>query len=250
MPLKKPATNAPASEAQHEAGIVMSIEKRQVPVKRTYDTISPFRYPANLPGAQATVISPGTAANPLVEAQPAVKPEGPAENKDAVTKNKIAAGKEVMDRPETRQTASKATPPLPQKDAPAAASANTPATLATPASHYLENEVLTASPEKLTLMLYDGAIRFMNQAVIHIAGKNFAASNNASQRAQDIFTELMSTLNMDYPIAKDLFSLYDFIKNSLLQANIKKDSSLVRELIAMTRDLRNTWAQAMQTVRR
>jgi flagellar biosynthetic protein FliS len=120
----------------------------------------------------------------------------------------------------------------------------------TSTSQYLENEVMTASPEKLTLMLYDGAIRFMNQAVIHIIGNNIASSNNASLRAQDIFAELMCTLDMAYPISKDLYNLYDFIKNSLIQANIKKDSSLIREMIAMTRDLRNTWAQAMQITKK
>ena len=118
------------------------------------------------------------------------------------------------------------------------------------ASQYMEYEAMTASPEKLTLMLYDGAIRFMNQAVIHIGGKNTEKTNELLLRAQDIYTELMSTLDMNYEVSKNLYNLYDFIRNSLVQANIKKDPSLIREMISMTRDLRNTWEQAMQLAKR
>lgn len=111
---------------------------------------------------------------------------------------------------------------------------------------YLENAVLTASPEELTLMLYDGTIKFMNQALIYITAKNMAKANETIQKAQNIFGELMSTLNMDYEVSNDLYKMYDFIITSLIQANIKKDVPLIREMISLTRDLRNTWAEAMK----
>ncbi|WHH61692.1 flagellar export chaperone FliS [Petroclostridium sp. X23] len=118
------------------------------------------------------------------------------------------------------------------------------------ANQYLENAVLSASPEELTLMLYDGALKFMNQAIIHIQMKNIEKSHMTIVRAQDIFTELMSTLNMDYEMSQNLYSLYEFINNSLMQANIKKDTDLLREMITFTRELRETWAQAMKIAKK
>lgn len=113
-------------------------------------------------------------------------------------------------------------------------------------NRYMENEVMTASPEKLTLMLYEGAIRFMNQAVVYINAKNAEKANNTLVKAQDIFTELMCTLDMDYPISKDLYRMYDFIKTSLIHSNIKKDTFIIRDMISFARDLRDTWVQAMK----
>lgn len=118
------------------------------------------------------------------------------------------------------------------------------------ANNYLENAVLTATPEELVLMLYDGAIKFMNQAVVYIQMKNVEKSHNAIIRAQDIFTELMSSLDMEYEVSKGLYSLYDFINSSLMQVNISKDESQLRELISLTRELRETWAQACKMVKK
>lgn len=116
-------------------------------------------------------------------------------------------------------------------------------------NRYMENEVMTASPEKLTLMLYEGAIRFMNQAVVYISTKNMEKANNTLVKAQDIFSELMCTLDMEYPISGELYSMYDFIKSSLIRSNIKKDASLIKDMISLTRNLRDTWAEAMKIVK-
>lgn len=118
------------------------------------------------------------------------------------------------------------------------------------ASQYLENTVLTAAPEELTLMLYDGAIKFMNQAVVYIDMQNYEKSNTAIIRAQNIFEEFMNTLNMDYEVSKYLYSLYDYINFNLVQANIKKDVNLIREMIDFTRELRDTWAEAMKIAKK
>ncbi|MGE4284303.1 MAG: flagellar export chaperone FliS [Clostridia bacterium] len=118
------------------------------------------------------------------------------------------------------------------------------------ANQYQENTILSAKPEELTLMLYDGAIKFMNQAIIYIQVKDIQKSHNAIIRIQDIFSELMSTLKMEYEVSKGLYSLYDFINNSLMDANLKKDQNIIREMISLTRDLRETWAQAMKIVKK
>jgi len=114
------------------------------------------------------------------------------------------------------------------------------------ADQYLENAVMTATPEELTLMLYDGAIKFMNQAIVYIESKNISKANAALLRAQDIFTELMSTLKEEYEISKHLHGLYDYFNRTLVEANIKKDANLVKEVIHLTKELRDTWAQAME----
>ncbi|KJF25893.1 hypothetical protein TZ02_16640 [Clostridium aceticum] len=106
--------------------------------------------------------------------------------------------------------------------------------------------MLTAPPENLTLMLYEGAIRFMNQAVIYISAKNNEKTNVAIQRAQDIFIELMSTLNQEIEMSKNLFSLYEFMNYRLVEANIEKDPEKLREVITMTKELRDTWEEAMK----
>lgn len=114
-----------------------------------------------------------------------------------------------------------------------------------PQQRYLEIQIQTATPEKLVTMLYDGAIRFMSQAKLHIQNSDFEQANNSLIRAQDIFTELRATLNMDAgEIAANLDALYEFMINTLVEANIKKDQSKIDDVIGLVTDLRDTWNQA------
>lgn len=113
---------------------------------------------------------------------------------------------------------------------------------------YQQNEVLTASKGKLLIMLYDGAIRFLRFAQIAIDEKNYESANKYLVKAQNIISELMATLNMDYEISKSLYSLYDYMKYRLIQANIKKDREMVEEIMKMLSGLRDTWQQAMTMV--
>ena len=91
-----------------------------------------------------------------------------------------------------------------------------------PYQQYQEQSVMTASPGELTLMLYNGCIKFINQAKLFIEQKNIEKANNAIIRAQDIIQELMVTLNMDYEISKNLAALYDYMNRRLIDANISK----------------------------
>lgn len=112
-------------------------------------------------------------------------------------------------------------------------------------SIYQQNEVLTASKGKLLLMLYDGAIKFLKFADAAIDEKDLENANKNICKAQDIISELMVTLNMDYEISKSLYALYDYMKYRLIQANIKKDKQMIDEVIEMLADLRDTWQKAM-----
>ena len=117
------------------------------------------------------------------------------------------------------------------------------------ADAYRNNAVLTATSEELTLMLYDGALRFMNQAIVHMVGKRVEPTHAALIRVQEIFAELRDTLNLDYEISQNLYNLYDFMISQLIRANVEKSPEHVRQVIGLTRELRETWAQAMQVAR-
>jgi len=108
---------------------------------------------------------------------------------------------------------------------------------------------MTASPEELVLMLYNGIIRFVNEAKQAIDDKNIEKAHNSITRAQDIVLELMSTLDMKYDISKNLYSIYDYISRRLIEANLKKDKVALDEVESLVSDLKDTWGKAMDKVR-
>ena len=118
--------------------------------------------------------------------------------------------------------------------------------MANPYKQYQQNVVNTSTPQELTLMLYNGLIKFLKLAAQSIEENNTEKSNNNISRAQDILEEFMSTLNMDYDISNNLYSLYDFMYWRLVDANIKKDKTMVEDVIGFAEELRDTWAQAMK----
>ncbi|RKD23703.1 flagellar export chaperone FliS [Caminicella sporogenes] len=109
---------------------------------------------------------------------------------------------------------------------------------------------MTAPPEELTYMLYDGIVKFLKKAKIYMEQKDFEGINDSLKRAQDIITELNITLNMDYEISKNLRSLYDFMLRRLIDANIKKESSIVDEVLDLAVDLRDTWKEAVKLAKK
>jgi flagellar protein FliS len=120
---------------------------------------------------------------------------------------------------------------------------------ARPVDKYLENAVMAASPEELTLMLYDGAIKFMNQSVVHLEANDTEKAHQALLKTQDIFSEFMITLNMDFEVSDNLLQMYAVIKDNLVYANLKKDKELIMEMISLTRELRDTWAEVIKLAR-
>lgn len=113
---------------------------------------------------------------------------------------------------------------------------------------YRNTAIETASPGKLLLMLYDGAIRNLDAARTAMINKDVENSHKHLLKAQDIILELMCTLNMDYEIAKDLYRLYDFMYRHLIQANVRKDPEMVADVRELLAELRATWDQAIKKV--
>lgn len=123
-------------------------------------------------------------------------------------------------------------------------------TITNPYAKYQQNSIMTASPQELTLMLYNGAIKFINQGKLYIEKKDMEKAHNAIVRAQDIISELNITLNMDIELSNNLRSLYDFIINRLLDANLNKDINILDEILPLVEDLRDTWSEAMKLAKK
>ncbi|MDI6601797.1 MAG: flagellar export chaperone FliS [Thermoanaerobacteraceae bacterium] len=115
-------------------------------------------------------------------------------------------------------------------------------------NEYMNNTVLTSTPEELILMLYDGCIKFINRAIMSIDDKNWTEANSNILRAEDIITELRVSLDMRYEISRNLDSLYEFFMDVLVQANISKDKEKLMQILPLIKDLRGTWAEAEKKV--
>lgn len=116
-----------------------------------------------------------------------------------------------------------------------------------PYQQYKQNSVMTAPPGELTLMLYNGAIKFCMQAEEAIEKKDINASHKFLTKAQDIIFELKITLNMKYPIAKEMAALYEYIGELLVEANMKKDITKVTEAKELIKEFRDTWQEMLKT---
>ncbi len=109
-----------------------------------------------------------------------------------------------------------------------------------------ENVLFTATKEELTLMLYEGALKFCNQAIIALEAKDIEKTSNLIIRVEDIIVEFQLTLNMDFEVSKYLASMYDYIYRRLIDANISKDIKILEEVRDLLRELRDTWKEAMK----
>ncbi len=117
-------------------------------------------------------------------------------------------------------------------------------------NQYKENSVYTATPEELTLMLYNGLVKFIMQAQSAIEENLVERANGSIIRAQDIIREFQVTLDMKYEVSKNLYNIYEYMISRLIQSNIKKDKDILQEVLGMAKDLRDTWAQAMKIAKR
>lgn len=118
-----------------------------------------------------------------------------------------------------------------------------------PYEQYRQNQIFSTPPEELVTMLYDGAIRFIKQAKNGIEEKSMEKSHKNIVKAENIFVELMSNLNMQVEISNNLYSLYDYMYNRLTEANLQKDTAILDEVLELVQDLRNTWEQAIKIAR-
>ena len=111
---------------------------------------------------------------------------------------------------------------------------------------YANNKITTASPAELTLMLYEGAIKFCNIAITGIEEKDISKAHNNIIKVQNIIEEFQATLNHKYPVAKDFDNVYSYLMKRLIEANIKKDAEILQEVLGHLRTMRDTWKEVMR----
>ena len=118
--------------------------------------------------------------------------------------------------------------------------------LTTGYAQYNNSKVMTASPAELTLMLYEGAIRFCNMAINGIEQKDIEKSHNNIVKAENIIDYLQATLDMKYPVAEHFNDIYNYLQQRLVQANLKKDVEILQEVCEHIRSVRDTWKEVMR----
>lgn len=111
---------------------------------------------------------------------------------------------------------------------------------------YLEQKIMAAKPEELTMMLYEGMVKFLKQGVLYNDQKNIEKTSNSIIRAQAIISELNGTLDETYEISKNLSDIYSFMNTRLIDANIEKNTEMIKEVLDLAEELRDTWKQAMK----
>lgn len=113
-------------------------------------------------------------------------------------------------------------------------------------AQYNNNKIMTASPAELTLMLYDGAIRFCNIAESAIDANDIQKAHTNIIKVQKIIDYLRQTLDMKYPVAKDFDNIYTYLSRRLIQANIKKDKEILEEVNGHLHSVRDNWKEVMR----
>ena len=115
-----------------------------------------------------------------------------------------------------------------------------------PYAAYTNSKIMTASPAELTLMLYDGAIKFCNIAIIGIQENNIEKAHNNIIKTERIIREFRDTLDHKYPVAKDFENVYNYLIRRLHEANVRKDEEILQEVLKHLRTMRDTWKEVMR----
>ena len=118
-----------------------------------------------------------------------------------------------------------------------------------PYAQYTNSKILTASPAELTLMLYEGAIKFCNIAIMGIEQGDLQKAHTNIIKVQKIVDEFRATLDMKYPVAQDFDRVYVYLQKRLIDANVTKDKEVVEEIATHLRSMRDTWKEVMRTAK-
>lgn len=115
---------------------------------------------------------------------------------------------------------------------------------------YRAASVATLTPEELLIFLYGELSLNINRGILKIQKKSLSEAHNHIMKAQSIVQYLMDILDLSYPISNELLKLYDFLYSRLVQANIRKDEAILKEVLSMVTELKDTWQQAGEKIRR
>ena len=115
-----------------------------------------------------------------------------------------------------------------------------------PYAQYQNSRILTASPAELTLMLYEGAIKFGNIAIMGMQQKDIEKAHVNLKKVQRIVAEFRATLDMKYPVAQDFDRVYMYLERRMMEANLTKDPEIMEEVVTHLRSMRDTWKEVMR----
>lgn len=115
-----------------------------------------------------------------------------------------------------------------------------------PYNEYLRNKVMTATPGELTLMLYEGAVKFGNIAIKAIDDGEIETAHANIVKVQNIIDEFRRTLDFKYPVAQDFENVYKYLSQRLIEANIRKDKEIMEEVVKHLRSMRDNWKEVMK----
>lgn len=118
-----------------------------------------------------------------------------------------------------------------------------------PYNTYKQNSVNLASGQQLLLMLLDGAVKYTKIARLAILEKDIARAHKELIRVQDIFLELMITMDKNAKYMEDLYNLYEFVKNELVKANMKKDIKIIDEVLPIIEEIRDMWYEVDKKIK-
>ena len=111
---------------------------------------------------------------------------------------------------------------------------------------YQRNAILTASPAELTLMLYEGAIKFCNIAIMGVEEKNVEKAHTNIMKVEHIIEEFQATLDHKYPVWEDFDRVYDYIYRRLVEGNMSKEIDIIEDALKYIREMRDTWKEVMK----
>lgn len=115
-----------------------------------------------------------------------------------------------------------------------------------PYAQYERNKIMTATPAELTLMLYEGAIKFGNIAIKAIEDGDMEKAHANIVKVENIIDEFRRTLDFKYPVAQDFENIYSYLSRRLVDANMKKDKEIMEEVVKHLRSVRDTWKEVMR----
>lgn len=114
-----------------------------------------------------------------------------------------------------------------------------------PYAAYNNSKIQTATPAELTLLLYEGAIKFTNIAIVAMEKNDVQKTHDNIMKTEKIIEEFQATLDHKYPVAKDFEAVYSYLLKRLFDANIRKDSEILEEVLRHLRTMRDTWKEVM-----
>lgn len=115
-----------------------------------------------------------------------------------------------------------------------------------PYNEYLRNKIMTATPGELTLMLYEGAVKFGNISIKAIEDGDMEQAHTNIVKVQNIIDEFRRTLDFKYPVAQDFENVYKYLSQRLIEANVHKDKEIMEEVVKHLRSMRDNWKEVMK----